>query len=535
MINQIVNYYKPDKQIHPHPWWLNIGDKIHGKVLLAGIVEYETVRVISSVASSVSILSQTAVQGFDENEFDNVNVLLVADITEKMFDVIIVNSPDKVFDIDVLADLNEHYLNDDGILGLYEPNHYDINRGLNKLFEFIKNIRNVSRSRTIKSRFTQSGVTCLPSLSYGDRIYSSFAPGLYRSNKNTFLFKEKIKNIVFNTRFFRFFHSSNIWIIRKKLNTKILAETISTELAKYECANYSTSMKCNVAYYKYGKLILGFTDFKDIKNECIVVLALREEAIIQRDNERNIISILNQNPKLSGYLRGDVIKSKFLSFDSFIMTKTQGLIIDEKTPDMENMTKNAYTALLEITMNTLQTQDNNNGLTEKLNVYLNEMENRANKFKPQIDLLRKYTSKFLANNLLPTVCLHGDLKLENFVLDNKFKVSGIIDWELSELDSFPLLDLLYLIAYNKQVSEDIEFSLAYKAIWNDDYRMNENSLIDDYREKLAISDEKFVFLKIVFFIQHYGVRYTVNPECSNSLQPIANCFEHILSYLEGIQ
>jgi aminoglycoside phosphotransferase (APT) family kinase protein len=60
----------------------------------------------------------------------------------------------------------------------------------------------------------------------------------------------------------------------------------------------------------------------------------------------------------------------------------------------------------------------------------------------------------LAGVELPIVWLHGDFKVENLVVDpGTGALSGVIDWEISDPEGLPMLDLWYLLVYNRYIRE----------------------------------------------------------------------------------
>jgi hypothetical protein len=46
----------------------------------------------------------------------------------------------------------------------------------------------------------------------------------------------------------------------------------------------------------------------------------------------------------------------------------------------------------------------------------------------------------LLKHKIPAAVHHGDFKCSNFICDKKFRISGLIDWDLSSIPGFPLLD-----------------------------------------------------------------------------------------------
>ncbi len=88
---------------------------------------------------------------------------------------------------------------------------------------------------------------------------------------------------------------------------------------------------------------------------------------------------------------------------------------------------------------------------------------------------------------LPLVFAHGDFKIENLVFDRcTRRLQGVIDWELAERDGLPLLDLLYLLLYNRTLRGE-SFAHAYRdVVLHEDWRPEEMRRIHRYLEAVPL-------------------------------------------------
>src|SRR5205085_2711913 len=78
--------------------------------------------------------------------------------------------------------------------------------------------------------------------------------------------------------------------------------------------------------------------------------------------------------------------------------------------------------------------------------------------KASFDDLQSAVVGGLAGMELPVVWLHGDFKVENLVVDARTsRLSGVIDWEHSEPEGLPFLDLWYLLFYNRAIRGGVHF------------------------------------------------------------------------------
>jgi hypothetical protein len=89
---------------------------------------------------------------------------------------------------------------------------------------------------------------------------------------------------------------------------------------------------------------------------------------------------------------------------------------------------------------------------------------------------------------LPVVWTHGDFKIENIVTDERsHRLLGVIDWEHSEPEGLPLLDLWYLLLYNKQIERGVDFLSAVQDILPPQQLYGEDAaMVTEYMRTLDI-------------------------------------------------
>ena len=116
-------------------------------------------------------------------------------------------------------------------------------------------------------------------------------------------------------------------------------------------------------------------------------------------------------------------------------------------------------------------------------------------------------------------------KLENVVLDPRsLAVVGVIDWELSQQRGLPLLDLLYLFAYNRSVNCSQRVSDVYLEIilpWK--FSPDETPIINDYQKTLGFSISDFTLWAALYLIHDVGVRFSYDlavPELRRRLEQL---------------
>jgi aminoglycoside phosphotransferase (APT) family kinase protein len=99
--------------------------------------------------------------------------------------------------------------------------------------------------------------------------------------------------------------------------------------------------------------------------------------------------------------------------------------------------------------------------------------------------------------------------MENIIFDKKtLGINGIIDWEHSRQNNLPWLDLMYLVAYNRIVSEDLDFFDAYReVIFPENHTDHEKSVIAAYAGAFPVTPDTKTVLSCLFLLHHIGFRY----------------------------
>ena len=112
----------------------------------------------------------------------------------------------------------------------------------------------------------------------------------------------------------------------------------------------------------------------------------------------------------------------------------------------------------------------------------------------------------LAGRELPLVFMHGDFKLENVIFDeDDGRLRGVIDWELAQHPGPPLLDLLYLLFYDRIVRRRSAPLAALAAAGLQEWTDEERAQLDAYH---AVLDCRGVErpLAALFVVHHIGLR-----------------------------
>ena len=450
---------------------------------------------------------------------------------ELRFDVIIIASEESVYPVSILKNLYEENLNSNGVITLLEKNDQSVKGAISNLARFTRQILSISRQSQLQSNFSEAHILHIPSATSNGQIYESFSPQSYKSNKNSFLIKEKLRGWLLNSFFSDYFYAKNIWIINKNGKDNSLLHEIKKEF-KLEHNSESGELQWSVIYYKHGKLILSFVNKQNPDGSKYAVVAFSVHAVEQRDTELSGINLLSKNRELKHFFNGVIEKKNICDLSCYLMNENRGLTVDADNSNIELMTKNAYLALVKLTKATATENLDHRIFSCLLDSYFEKIIRRTVKYEKQLTYVKLFLDEQIEISRLSHVCVHGDLKLENFVLNKEYEVAGIIDWELFEPKGFLLIDLLYLITYNRTVLVHEHFSETFMSLLENRMTKQESEMLDGYCLEMNILKADRELLILVAFIHHYAMRCLVDINKSIDMQQFELCLDRTIKYIK---
>lgn len=140
---------------------------------------------------------------------------------------------------------------------------------------------------------------------------------------------------------------------------------------------------------------------------------------------------------------------------------------------------------------------------KKLSSYLCE------EYKIKLLQIESLLKKQLFGKRFKTVWFQGDYKIENILFDTKrWQIKGIIDWDLSRKEGLPLLDILFLLAYQETIVIEKGVVTIFKnRFLNTDFNSFEKEVISKYLSTIKISEEFIRPMLIMFWLNHIVHRY----------------------------
>lgn len=130
-----------------------------------------------------------------------------------------------------------------------------------------------------------------------------------------------------------------------------------------------------------------------------------------------------------------------------------------------------------------------------------------------LDDIEKYLKRKFLGSKIPFVWQHGDFKLENLLIDPKTaSINGIIDWELSDKEGFPLLDLFHLLASKRKVLDGKELTNVFNDIFIPcKFDKEEEKILDKYLKEIGIESDIIPAFIIMYWLHHINKRINWAP------------------------
>lgn len=481
-------------------WWLHAASHIHGKVLAIGYFNQDTISYMQTLCSKLCHIENTYQPLQNNNSYD----------------AIVINNHPKILGDKQIIGIVSHNLTTHGLAVIYETNSGHVSNLLTTPLSVIKSLSKKYQSQRFSCINCKLFTIHYPTVSYSGKAYESVHNGLYSSNKNTFLAKEKFKAHLYKTNLIHILATTNILLLRKRTSSKSLLDNVSSTLAQTLELPEKSKLYCSNILYNRGKLIFTYPEMKEKHKGYIIVLALSLKAIRQRNNEKLAIEQMSKSQYFSKLVCNKIHHTNIFGLDCYIMPRMAGITVDIDSPYLKKMTTAAYHIIKKLSSEFEGNNDSYELLKGKLAEYCDKTSERLPFLRTLISELKNNlrNSPYLTD--LKTVRLHGDLKLENLMLNESHEVIGLIDWELYEPKSFPLLDLLYLIFYNIQVRNGGDFIDAFYQFTDNLIPEYEKEILTDYTQYLSLSEEQIDFLLTIFIVHHFGCR--MNIDTNNSTQ-----------------
>lgn len=360
----------------------------------------------------------------------------------------------------------------------------------------------------------------------------------YEPSKNSFLFKEKIKQLILGGPVSNFLVPSLAFLCFKGQPGPNYLDELVRDLIKKGILSNGCGEAFVVKRYLIlpGKVILSVGQLQQPYGNYIVVLPffasvldrLRHEARILQLLHRGCLHFLSLVPRF-------FLEDQFYDQAYFVQQEMPGTSIDAPVSLLDQITWRALQILIDFHRETLQEAT----LTEDLFsvLFSNPLHRVVQKIGTPaalpIDNIDTVLRVALVGKPFKTVWMHGDFKIENLMIDPKnLEINGIIDWDLSKEIGLPFLDLLYLLAYNRVIREEKSIEqILLDYIIPEKWSRFERTAQEEYFRSLNIGMDFAELLMFMFWIYHIAYRIEIYPRTNELIEKmllVLKAFEKII-------
>jgi aminoglycoside phosphotransferase (APT) family kinase protein len=269
----------------------------------------------------------------------------------------------------------------------------------------------------------------------------------------------------------------------------------------------------------------------------IVVLPRTHVALERRLHEAEVLRRAQRLPeRLRRLFPRLEATGKYRGQHWFAIQKMDGEFVDEPVDDLDDITERSADLLLDLHTETRQEvvvqQPDYDAICGELIASARKRHPGCGEMLGQIDAHLKTA---LLGRAVPLVWMHGDFKIENVGIDRVTRRPvSIIDWELSVPRGLPLLDLKYLLIYNRMIRGESVFGVVHQALRNGgEWTSNESELLDAYCAAIGIDGALRSALSTLFVLHAVGSRLHYDMSDPDERQRLQQLLRDALAMLKS--
>lgn len=359
----------------------------------------------------------------------------------------------------------------------------------------------------------------------------------YTSVKNSLTLKERLKEVILGKWGVNLFAPGYGILAHKGEASKTLMDMFVGSLIKngvFVNAEAGVEIKRHQVLFA-NKSILSLGSSESEYGEVIAVLTDDDKSIQRRQLEARTLQKLRETlPSMSDKFPRTLAEGKFLHYHYFVMSELPGITIDTRVRQLDDISCNAIRLLIDFHKATAARQRITPDVYGQLFGQIIERAMTANPvFADRIGGIGKSIRDRVMGRQVTSVWFHGDYKIENIVIDKRsLKVNGVIDWELSLYPGPPLLDVWYLLAYNRMTTEDKDFLTVFRTKFlTGQYNRTEAALYESYLDNIPVPGAMVPVLLAMFFIHHIGCRFEYDLTNDYNLKNIRSALDQLTARL----
>ncbi len=328
---------------------------------------------------------------------------------------------------------------------------------------------------------------------------------------DTAKFKHKVKHRLYGSHTF----NPSFSIVGSQSNTNSLVADLTAELGErlhsdarsYRLAKYLVSRTNNV--------ILIYEARKEKIEPLVVKLPLNERADERTANHALAIGAvrdcLSEQPELATLVPTPLLTGTLKGHKYYAEAKLSGESGDQlglRPRVADRLMGEAFEFITNLHLTTGKKYQVDEAIAKQQ--WGNALEKiiglaREAELKDFFRALGDYLDRQLRGKSVNLVRTHGDFWLGNLLAKPpRSKLTGVIDWDISQTAGWPLLDLWHLVGYTMKLRRNnISLGKMYlEIIWPADFSNNFSGKINQYQKELALPDELLPPLKVCYWLNY---------------------------------
>lgn len=338
----------------------------------------------------------------------------------------------------------------------------------------------------------------------------------YRSLKNSFAMSEKLKQIVLGKIGIKYLAPAYGLVCAKGNPYPSQVLGFARDLVDQKILD--TLPKIQPYFQRYlslpGKVFITLDKINNDNQNIIIIIPTMAPVLNWRRKE---IVVVNEVRTLSPYLASKLpplyCELSWRGEPYFAISEMPGITVDRRVPHLDRLTCHAVDFLIKFNQITArETVIDEDIYVNLVGGIIDQVMSNYPSLRDIMIRIERLLRAALIDRPLLVVWFHGDYKLENLLIDKgTLEISGIIDWEQSRRHGLPWLDILYLLTYNRIMTEYRDFFDVYREVIEaENFTSSERRLIDAYNAALPVAPGLKPILVSLFFIHHIGCRAKYN-------------------------
>lgn len=361
----------------------------------------------------------------------------------------------------------------------------------------------------------------------------------YISAKNPCQLKERIRCWLLRRRAAQWSPAFAVIAARDCRRLQNRLELVLGTLVRHGCVQSRDEMYSLVKRYYVlngGKVIVSVGEMPGKFGSHVAVLAHSPEVVARRRHEADLLTRLVALPApIARRIPRFFYEDEADGTRVFVLQEFPGITVDRPVDYLDDATIEAASFLVDLHRATRRVEHlTPERFRERFGTQFNAARKRYPDLSDEIDRLEEALRAALIGAKVPVVWMHGDYKIENIVLaERAYRMLGVIDWEFSDPDGLPLLDLWYLLVYNRQIGRSADFLEVVLEVLVPERRTGlEATLCAEYVDALAIPPRLMPALAGALVLHHVATRMEYDAGDRRAMMWLRSGLEEIIARLD---